>query len=94
MDYIKKILNFLKKRNDHDDTFMSFSHVPEDSFEKVITIHSDADGMVVMSVFTLEEFAMIKDVIDLTGGDPYEIITGLSKEKNITTIVFDPKDFG
>lgn len=92
MDYIKKILGYLKKRQEHDG-LISFEHETDYAEQRVITVHTNDDGMVVMTVFTLEEFEMLKNIVELTGSDPYDIIVDLVKENNITTIVFDPKEF-
>lgn len=77
-----------------ENGFVSFRHTTEDdNSERVIVVQTDGDGMVVLTIFSLEEWQMIVDVAELTGQDLEQIITDVAFDSNIATIVLDPKDF-
>lgn len=87
MDYIRRILQYLQSRHKKDT--VSFAHEIQN---KIFTLHTDDDGMIVMTAFTQEQFGMITDIIELTDNTLYNVITEIIKENNIATIRIDPKE--
>lgn len=71
-----------------------FNHeMADDGTQRVITIHADPDGFVVMTIFTPEEWEMILGVVELTGESLEEVIRTIAEDNNVATITLDPKDF-
>lgn len=93
MDFIKKILSFLQDKTDYNG-LVTFNHqVAEDGSPRIITIHTDGEGMIIMTIFTPEEWQMVIDVAELTSESIIQIVTQIAEDNNVATITFDPKDF-
>lgn len=71
-----------------------FHHeMADDGTQRMITIHADPEGFVVMTIFTPEEWEMILGIVELTGESLEEVIKVIAEDNNVTTITLDPKDF-
>ena len=93
MDFIKKILSFLQNKKERNG-LITFEHqVAEDGSPRIITIHTDGEGMVIMTIFTPEEWQMVINVAELTSESIIEIVAEIAEDNNVATITFDPKDF-
>lgn len=91
MDFIKKILEYLSKRN-VDQEYAFFEHVNDEGEKKIVTIHHQTDGMILMCVLTQEEWEMVTDVHHMTGNNIDDIIISLAEEHTIPTVIIDPTD--
>lgn len=86
MDYLRRIINYFQNRNSTDG-IVSFPNE-----QKIFTLHTDEDGMIIMTAFTPEQYSMIKDIIELTDSSFYNVIVDITKDENITSIKIDPKE--
>ena len=96
MDLFKRILEFLSSSVRKEDRGMVkfLYQINEDSEEeRVITVHADSDGFMVVSIFTTDEWEMVTDVCDITGRYIDDVVRDIAADNNITTITIDPKDF-
>jgi hypothetical protein len=91
MDFIKKILEYLSKKT-VDQGYTIFQHLNAEGEKKIVTIHHQTDGMVLLCVFTEEEWAMVTDIHQITGDDIEGIILDLAEDHSIPTIYIDPTD--
>lgn len=97
MDFIRRLFNYLQRKQIDDNGLVSFW--PEQELQeeehgpKIVTVHTDEDGMIVITIFTIEEFEMLKDIVELTQNDPYQIIKDVAEDSGITTIRFDPRQY-
>lgn len=93
MDFIRKILEFLSDKSEVRGMVFFNHEVSEDGSQRVITIHADPEGFVVMTIFTPEEWEMILSVVELTGESLEEVVKTIADDNNVATITLDPKDF-
>lgn len=96
MDFIRRLFNYLQRKQVDDNGLVSFWPEQETEQEyspKIVTVHTDEDGMIVITIFTVEEFEMLKDIVELTQNDPYQIIKDVAEDAGITTIRFDPRQY-
>lgn len=93
VDFIRKILSFFTNKSEVDGMVVFSHEMLDDGSERLITVHADREGFVIMTIFTPEEWEMVLNVVELTGSKLEDVICGLVEDNNITTISFDPKDF-
>lgn len=92
MDFIKKILE-LFANVDGDFPHLLADGEDGNPKEVVITIHTNPDGKMVFNIFDNEEWAMVKDICELTEKDAAEVVADLNLDDNTRTITIDPKEF-
>lgn len=93
MDFVRKILRLLMNRQERDG-IISFEHqMTDDNTERVITVHTSEDGMIVLTVFTVAEWEMLMNVVELTGDSVEDVVRSVANDEYVATIIFDPKDF-
>lgn len=93
MDYVRKILNFLIRKQEQEG-FVSFLYEStDDGVPKVITVHANEDGTITLTIFTQQEWAMVLDINDITDQDIEQIVKNLEQDGSVTVINFDPKEF-
>jgi len=93
MDFAKKILSFLQNKKEHNG-LITFEHqTAEDGPPRTITIHTDGKGMIIVTIFTPEEWQMVISVAEITSESIIEIVAEIAEDNNVATITFDPKDF-
>lgn len=93
MDFVKKILSFLQNRKEHNG-LITFEHqTAEDGSPRIVTIHTDGEGMIIVTIFTPEEWQMVIDVTEITSESIIEFVAQIAEDNNLATITFDPKDF-
>lgn len=56
---------------------MEFDFDSADTKEAVMCFHTDEDGMIVISLFDLDQWSLVKDMADFTEQDVEEIVRGL-----------------
>lgn len=95
MDFIKKLLKFIEDSNieEIDETFTKFTHnMDMENTERVVTMSTTPDGMMVMSIFTPEQWDMAIHLCEVTEKDIQTIVEELSSDGDIATIVIDPTE--
>jgi hypothetical protein len=94
MDFIKRVLEFFADCVRHEDGDMiSFVHnMDDDNSSRVVTVHADPNGFLIFTVFTPEEWGMIKDVSELTGSYVEDLVKDISEESGVVQITVDPKE--
>lgn len=93
MGFIQKILKFLMNRHERDG-MITFDHVmDDDQSERVITVHADQYGYIVMTIFSPQEWDMVLDVVSLTDTNIEDVVKEIAEDNNVATITLDPKDF-
>lgn len=93
MGFIQKILKFLTNKHERDGMITFIHEMEDDDTERVITVHADGEGFIVMTIFTPEEWQMVVDIITVTGGDIESVVKEIAEDNNVATIILDPKDF-
>lgn len=93
MDLFRKILEFFSSSIREEDRGMVKFIYEIDGSERVITVHADPYGLMIFSIFTVEEWQMVTDICDLTGHYVDDVIKDILEDNNIATITVDPKDF-
>jgi hypothetical protein len=93
MDFIKSILRYFQNREEVDGMILFQHEMSDDGTKRLITVMADPTGLIIMAIFTPEEWQMVCDVVELTGQDAEEVIRGLVEEGTIATIELDPKEF-
>ncbi len=92
----RKILSFFMTSKDpHYDEFgiSSFAVGETEELEKVVTIHSDANGNLIFSAFEPEEWEMMNGMCEITGRDIGELIEEIEADNASRILVVDPTEF-
>jgi len=95
MDFIKKLLQFIEDSNieEIDERFTKFTHNMDlEETERVVTMSTNADGMMVLSIFTPDQWEMALHLCEVTEKDVQTIVEELSTDGDIATIVIDPTE--
>lgn len=92
MDFIRKILSYFTNKSEVKGMVVFSHEMIDDGSERLITIHADPEGFIIMTIFTPEEWQMVLDIVELTGSKLEEVVCSLAEDNNITTISFNPKD--
>lgn len=61
--------------------------------QNMVTMYADSYGNLIFNVFSIDQWNMIDDIVELTGKERFEIIQGLSEDDSIKTWTIDPKEF-
>jgi hypothetical protein len=92
----RKILSFFVTSKDpHYDEFgiSSFAVGENEELEKVVTIHSDANGNLIFSAFEPEEWEMMNGICEITGRDINDLIEDIEADDTSRILVVDPREF-
>ena len=95
MDFIKKLLKFIEDSNleEYDINFSKFTHImDQENSERIVTMSTSEEGLVLMSVFTPEQWDMAVHISEVTGKNIQEVVSELACDGDIATIVIDPTD--
>lgn len=65
----------------------------DDNTQRVVTIHADANGFMIFTIFSVEEWQMIESISELSDRNVDEIIREISEDESLTTITIDPTEF-
>lgn len=72
---------------------VEFAELDDPDLERVITVHPDDQGNLVMCSFTPQQWQMVQDVCLMTGKQEAEVLHGLEEENLIKKLVIDPKKY-
>lgn len=93
MDFIQRILGYFKNREEVGGMILFKHEMADDNTKRIITVLADESGMIIMAVFSPEEWLMVCDIVELTNEPAEDVIRRLLDDGTITTIELDPKDF-
>jgi hypothetical protein len=71
---------------------LSFDHEGEEQ-QKIITVYSNDDGMLVFNVFEPEEWEMINGMCEFTDTAIEDYVSDLSDQNLTRKMIIDPKNF-
>lgn len=94
MDFVRRILEFFKNNSAHSaNDFNSFlSELKAESDGYVVTVHTEQDGFLTLSMMEKSQWQMIVDICELTSRSVQDMVRQLSDNNEITSIVIDPRD--
>jgi CBS domain containing-hemolysin-like protein len=95
MEFIRRILEFFSgsamKRN---GDMINFTYdLEDDNTQRVVTIHADANGFMIFTIFSTEEWQMIESISELSDRNVEDIVREISEDESLTTITIDPTEF-
>jgi len=96
MDFIKKLLQFIEdsELEEIDGHFSKFKHnMEEENAERIVTMSVTEDGLMVMSIFTPDQWDMAIHIAEIAEKEIQEIVAELSNDGDIATIVINPTEF-
>lgn len=96
MDFIKKLLQFIEdsELEEIDGQFSKFKHsMEEENTERIVTMSTTKDGLMVMSIFTPDQWDMAIHIAEIAEKEIQEVVAELSNDGDIATIVIDPTEF-
>lgn len=95
MEFIRRILEFFSgssmKRN--GDMINFVYDLEDDNTQRVVNIHADANGLMIFTIFSVEEWQMIESISELSDRNIDEIVREISEDESLTTITIDPTEF-
>lgn len=95
MEFIRRILEFFSgssmKRN--GDMINFVYDLEDDNTQRVVNIHADANGLMIFTIFSVEEWQMIESISELSDRNVDEIVREISEDESLTTITIDPTEF-
>lgn len=65
----------------------------DDNTQRVVNIHADANGLMIFTIFSVEEWQMIESISELSDRNVDEIVREISEDESLTTITIDPTEF-
>ena len=65
----------------------------DDNTQRVVNIHADANGLMIFTIFSVEEWQMIESISELSDRNIDEIVREISEDESLTTITIDPTEF-
>lgn len=65
----------------------------DDNTQRVVNIHADANGFMIFTIFSVEEWQMIESISELSDRNVDEIVREISEDESLTTITIDPTEF-
>jgi hypothetical protein len=90
----KKLMNlFSRMIKEQRSEIVEFAELNDPDLQKVITVHPNDEGNLVICVFTLQQWQMIQDVCLMTGKQEAEVVSGIEKENLVRKIILDPKKY-
>lgn len=90
----KKIMNlFSHLIDDKESEIVSFAELSDPDLEKVITVHPDENGNLVIMMFDPEQWQMVENICQMTGKDESEVLSGIDQENLVKKIIINPKDY-
>jgi hypothetical protein len=97
MSFIRRLLDFFDNAEKREIDGFPVYNMPYDQDndnieERIVTMHSTADGKMVMSLFNMEQWDMVCSIAEISEKPVDVVVAELAKDNDITTIVLDPGD--
>jgi len=97
MSFIRRLLDFFDNAEKQEIDGFPVYNMPYDQDndnieERIVTMHSTADGKMVMSLFNMEQWDMVCSIAEISEKPVDVVVAELAKDNDITTIVLDPGD--
>lgn len=93
MEYIRKILKIFKEKKE-DHGVVTFRHTMTDDLSvRIITVDYNEEGLIVLSIFTEEQWELVCSMSCVAGLLVEDIIKELVKNKEVTVVIVDPTEF-
>jgi hypothetical protein len=90
----KKLMNlFSRMIKEQRSEIVEFAELNDPDLQKVITVHPNDEGNLVICVFAPQQWQMIQDVCLMTGKQEAEVVSGIEKENLVKKIILDPKKY-
>ena len=90
----KKLMNlFSRMIKEQRSEIVEFAELNDQDLQKVITVHPNDEGNLVICVFAPQQWQMIQDVCLMTGKQEAEVVSGIEKENLVKKIILDPKKY-
>lgn len=95
LDFVRRILQFFTEcvRHEDGDMISFLHHMEDDDSSRIVTLHADPNGFLIFTVFTPEEWDMVKDVSEITGSYVEDLVKDIAQENSVVQITIDPKEF-
>lgn len=90
----RKIMNLFSHLIDNEKSeIVNFAELTDPDLEKVITVHPNEDGNLVLMMFDPEQWQMIENICQMTGKEESEVLLGIDEENLVKKLIIDPKNY-